>query len=249
MKQPAKRHRYAQSWWFASEIQRRHPEFLIVEMHPGGGMYDVLAIMDQEVYKPDFNGDSNKLMINREGTIQGHKTVILPDGESSFETEMLVKDWHDIYDTDDSYRFLRIFEQRMRWMAPSETPHTSPRTLAYRFIAAALHLQLHAKELWDARNSFKDSSEMMIGEPEPRFIKEFPAAVEDRNIVQKQGFWGEPDSHFWALTRDGEAHLLISIEGKVYFRNGNAIDLMKIYDKNNRKLMPTVLAVMRPWLK
>ncbi|WP_454116041.1 TY-Chap2 family putative peptide chaperone [Microbacterium aurum] len=43
---PATRFVIAQSWWIASELVRRHPDLVIHESHPGGGMYDCLTGLD-----------------------------------------------------------------------------------------------------------------------------------------------------------------------------------------------------------
>lgn len=62
---------YAQSWWIASELVRRHPRLMAYEMYPGGGQYDVLCVTEPA----SLSGQPGsrhvpRVMLNRSGRIQ-----------------------------------------------------------------------------------------------------------------------------------------------------------------------------------
>ena len=54
----------AASWRLAAELVRRYPaRFTVIEMHPGGGMYDCLTLLDQ-----DEASGLERIDLNREGS-------------------------------------------------------------------------------------------------------------------------------------------------------------------------------------
>ncbi|WP_429458155.1 hypothetical protein [Microbacterium sp. ZKA21] len=60
---------------------------------------------------------------------------------------------------------------------------------------------------------------------------------------------GEPDSHFWALTRDGQAVAVVSIEGRFHRPGKPVVDLAQAYVKHHCRLRPMTVALLSDWLE
>jgi len=223
-----------ESWWIASELARRHPRLVVHEMHPGGGMYDVLALLDPAA--GDFH-EQTRVMINRTGSIQIHHST------SSGLADMVVASWEDALTTDDPHRLVKAVEASAG-LGPS-SPATTERSIAYRFIATALAMTTHDRHRWDARNEFIDSSgDWWPGDPETHgFLSRYSAARADAGRAPGLGLWGEPASHFWGVLRDDVPVALLSIEGRVY-RDETAMELLPIYRSVGRSMTRLVTETM-----
>ncbi len=196
---PAMRFIIAQSWWIAAELVRRHPELIIHEMHPGGGMYDCLALLRPDTHEPF-------IQLNRVGSIQ-------VDAAPEFRLT-----WAEVISTRSPHAVVEEIEAVAGLRPPAEPSPSTPRMLAYRFIAAALAATVNDEHAWDARNEFIDSSgDSLFDDPElNRYLSRFPEAHRDLLSTPRIGLWHEPESHFWALLRGGEPVALVSIEGWLY---------------------------------
>lgn len=231
----ASRFALAQSWWVAAELARRHPELVVYEMHPGGGMYDVLCVASIRALSAGSAGDLPRVMLNRVGTLQVHT------GQES----VTLASWADLIGTSSPHSLVKEVEAGTGWGSPLPTPATTPRTLVYRLIAAALTMLMNDRHRWDARSVFLDSSDGCRVED---YLERFSGAREALRGTSFVGLPGEPESHFWALQRDGETMLVLSIEGRLYDRSGGTRDLMSTYQKYNRKLIPFTAALLAKWL-
>lgn len=229
----------AQSWWIASELVQRHPDLLIHEMHPAGGTYDVLCVTSPEQLSPEHGGQSvaPRVMLNRAGTVQVHFRG---------DTHM-VGDWHRVMAAPTPHSIVKELEALTGWGSPVTAPPTTPRTIAYRFLATALSMLINDRWAWDARNEFVDSAGYHSGDPNG-YTSTFPAAIQDLRSTPHLGIWGEPNSHFWALLCDNEPVVGISIEGRLYYTSGKTVDLMTAYDQHNRRVIPMTAALLKKWL-
>lgn len=227
--------RILQSWRIAAALVRRHPELIAYEMHPGGGLYDVLCVATPDQLSPSPGPSAPRVMLNRVGGIH-------VEGRHSAQPPV----WPRIEDTEGIRKTVEALETATGWVPPSKTPAATGRSLTYRFIAAALELFLLDRGPWDARCEFYDSS----GDDPVRAgnLLSFPTAVEELRSVPSIGIHGEPESHFWALTRGGEAVIVVSIEGRVHRRSGTPMDLMPLYAKHGRRIRRVAARVLDDWL-
>jgi hypothetical protein len=200
----------SQSWWLASEFVRRHPELVIHEMHPGGGMCDVLCVFEPGV---DAFGGTTQVMLNRAGTIQVHYP------QPTERHPERIASWLEVTDDANPHRFLRRIEDAAGLGHPSKAPASTPRALAYRFISTALTMLGNDRHRWYARNEFWDTSSETDYEEDDdlrQYLTRFPAAVRDLEHTTRLGVVREPFSYFWALLRDEEPVAILSIEGRLY---------------------------------
>lgn len=225
----------AQSWWIAAELVRRHPESLVYEAHPGGGMYDVLAVAPSRHFSPDTSTGATVVMLNRVGTLQVHAGATMTD----------IAEWAPVLMAAEPFDIVRELESVAGWQPPPTTPSATRRTLTYRFIASALGMFVNDRHKWDARCELFDTVDGL----EPRgFVDSFPQAQADLASVPRLGIYGEPLSHYWGLLRNGEAIALVSIDGRLYRRAGATLDLRVEYQKHHRRLRRMTAAVLRDWL-
>jgi hypothetical protein len=223
---PAMRRIVSESWWIASVLAARHPEYLVWEMHPGGGMYDCLAL-----WKP---GEHPSVQMNRVGSIH-----VL----SSTDFRL---NWSDVLADPSPHGTVKAIEGAAGLPMGGPRPSSTPRTLAYRFIATLLRLQLHDRHDWDARNEFLDSAEWEVEELRG-YLDRFPVAVEAARTAPEIGLHSEPQSHFWAILRDEEPVAIISIDGVLY-RDGETFDLMAEYRVAGRSITRVVVKCAGDWL-
>lgn len=219
----------AQSWWIASELVRRHPELITHEMHPGG-IYDVLRVTSPPSVWP-------RVMLNRPGTVQVH----YEDHDAH-----VVGDWAHVLAASTPHTVVKELEGATGWGSPESAPPTTPRSLAYRFLATALTMLVNDRHAWDARSEFDDDD--YLNEPNAGFVDTFPAVIEDLRSTPRLGIWGEPHSHYWALLRDKKPVVIVSIEGKLYYPSGKTVDLMSAYDQHDRRIIPMTTALLKKWL-
>lgn len=225
---PAHRFRVAQSWWIAAEIARRNPHLFVWEHHPGGGQYDCLALADERAFAAGPLID-----LNRDGSLQVHRPV-----------SRTISTWADVLAADNPHDVVKALEVSAE-LRPSGGP-TTPRTLVYRVIARVLAGLVDDKHRWDARSDAEDRSDDKGG---PRgFLDLFPSAQAAAARAPRLGWWLEPQSHFWALTRDDEPVVLLDVRGRLHTRSGSAVDLMESYRANGAHLGRTVARSMSPHL-
>jgi hypothetical protein len=234
--EPAQRFLIAQSWWVASELVRRHPELVVHEMHPGGGQYDVLA-----VFAPPHDKARTILMLNRAGTMQVHQN----DGLNGVPDMMMIGTWSDALSARSPHAVIKQIEDVAHLDVVVKAPSSTPRALAYRFIATLLTMTVNDRHSWDARNEFIDSSgDWWPGDAELHgFVEGFPEARRDFSSTPELGLWHEPESHFWAVLRDQVPVAIVSIEGRVY-RAEHHYDLVDEYAANERRMLPLVASIL-----
>lgn len=216
---PSQRLINATSWWLAAELVRRNPHLMILETHPGGGMYDCLAIRDgRDIKKAPPLADFNRI-----GSLH------LFEAGKGYQGRTTIFSWPEILASPHMHLVVDKIESTCELTYDSDALPT-PRVLAYEFIATALAIKMNDPADWDARNEFLDSSGDDTGwtkDDDLRgYINEFPPVVHpdfgerdaliDRTPVL--GIWREPYSHYWAVLRDEEPVLLVSIEGVIYTR-------------------------------
>ena len=220
---PAQRYVIAQSWWVASELARRHPDLVIHEMHPGGGMYDCLALLSPGDLQPF-------VQLNRVGTIH---VMSAPEYRTT---------WAEALEATSAHAVVKEIEQVAGLRIPTKTPASTPRTLAYRFIATTLNTTLNDRLRWDARNEFMDSSDdspTVLND----YLAGFPEVRRSLLATPQIGLWHEPESHYWAVLRNDTPVAIVSIEGVVY-RPDRQINLTTEYRRHDSRIQPVVASAL-----
>lgn len=226
--EPAIRRVVSESWWIASELVARHPEYLVWEMHPGGGMYDCLALM-----KP--GGESPDVQLNRVGSLH-----VLSSRDFHLS-------WSEVFRDPSPHATVKAIESAARIKLDGPRSSSTPRTLVYRFISTLLKMQIQDRHTWDARNEFFDSSHSNV-ENFRGYLDRFPAAAEAARSAPRLGLPGEPQCHSWAILRDEEPVAIISTEGVLY-RDSETFDLMVEYRASERSIMRVVAKCVGDWLR
>jgi len=222
-----------QSWQIAAALVRKHPDLIVSEVHPGGGTYDALCVTSIDQMSPTVSSARSQVMLNRVGSIQ------------VLEGEDFAIDW-PMHPADEGVHLIvEQLERAADWSPPAVTSSATPRSLAYRFIAATLELVLFDRGRWDARCEFLDTAG---GQIQASFLSEFPTAMEESRSVSLLGIWGEPESHFWAITRDGIAVAIVSIDGTLHRRKGPTVNLVAAYSKHNRSIRRVTAVLLAEWL-
>lgn len=223
----------ALSWWIAGELVRRHPELLAYETHPGGGMYDVLNVGHPRESSSGSVVAGACVMMNRVGSVHLRDA----DGrERSIPWKQVDRD-----------RFAAAAHlEGVLGYAPTSPASATTRSLAYRFLAAALGLLATDARWWDVRSEFLDTADWPADDP--GHIRAFPSAMAERDLVPPLGIYGEPLSHFFTLWRDDEPIAMVSIEGRLHKAKGAAIDLLPAYEKHDRRIRWMTASLLRDWL-
>ena len=234
---PADRFLVAQSWWLSSELVRRHPDSTIYEMHPGGGMYDTLAVIPAR--RPQ-EGDS-RIGINRGGSIQ-----VETYRGSYFADNKVVGSSSLLLEVQDPFDLVRHLEEVARIGVLRKSPASTPRTLVFRFIAASLVTMVNDRHRWDCRNLFLDSSGEDCGIRD--YLEHFPLVRDAVSKIRLEGWeWDTPEAHFWALLRDDKPVLMLSVDGRIFLPDGKSLDIMSEYkarQRNLHRLVANILALV-----
>lgn len=215
----------AQSWWIASELMRRHPKMLLIETHPGGGQYDCLTLT-----RPAAEAKA-LIDLNRNGRIHVHSS---PAGR---EVEPIP--WATVMRTDNAHEIVKVLEVAAALDAPASTPRTGPSVLAFRIIARILTALVNAKDPWDARNEYDDTSGW---ECSPRgYVEGFPTAAAAVREQRPTDLYGVPQYRYWALLRDGEPLAILDTDGLLHLHD-RQVDLVAAYKAHNRVLGQVIAA-------
>lgn len=229
--EPAMRFRLAQSWWIAAELARRNG-LDVYETHPGGGMYDVLAVVR---IAPDGTGQP-LLEMNRGGHLH------LPDTIGWLA-------WHDVLTAEDPHDIVHRVEAEMG-LSPLPRPTTTRKVLAYRVIARTLAAMVDDERMWDARMGFNDDSGDYASGPRRLVDELFPHAVAHARRLPVVQPWDGPHTHLWMLGQGilgprPRISAVISDDGHLFLPGRAApTDLMALYDASTRRLGPVVGAVI-----
>lgn len=230
--EPARRFILAQSWWIASELVRRHPELMIFETHPGGGMYDVLQV--GQIGK-DTHLERAHAMLNRAGTVQVHF------GSQHGRQDQVIATWREVLAAPNPHQIVKQIEHAAGWGSPDRAPATEPRGIAYRVIAGLLRMMVDDRHPWDARNEFVDSSGDDGG---PRgYIERFAQLPVALRSATHLDVWGEPESHAWIILRAEEPVAAVTVEGQLYVERRRE-DLLSAYRVNGRRLNSTIVSLL-----
>ncbi|WP_262103908.1 hypothetical protein [Arthrobacter sp. Marseille-P9274] len=207
-----------QSWWIATELCRRHPQFRIVETHPGGGMYDCLGLHDDRV-------NVTAVHLNRNGSIHvGHGAR-----PGSFG-------WAEAFSRD-SFEFIEHLEDLMGLKAPNSTSTTTARLLCYRVITNILLQSMNARKPWDAHcleEAFCDD------EGKKKFVTQFPGIELDTERSDSSYLDGSIARHWMLRRKDGRPELVLNDDGMLYRRDSRPTDLYKLFKGNSRSISATV---------
>ncbi len=192
-------------------------------------MYDVLALM-----VPPYTESDWRIMLNRSGSLQFHG-----DGQA-----LVVSTWQQALSEREPRETIAALESAARLPIVKKSAASTPKALAYRFIALALHIASTDRVRWDARNDFIDTADAWPGDPDTHgYLRLFPLATQDARSSKRVGIWHEPDSHYWAILRDDTPVALVSIDGYVYTAKAR-IDLDLEYRARGRKLLPVLVHAM-----
>lgn len=220
----------AQSWWWASELVRRHPDLWILHTHAGGGMYDSLSIVRAE---------HELININRGGSIHffgepGHASLADP--------------WALGMRQNDPHAVVRYIEHAAGLSRPHATPVATPKTLAYRVIARLLLELVDDKARWNVEAIYLDSSGDDCGTDVRDWFSCYPTLEESFRTIGRSAHPWTPGHHVWALEHVAGENppgvALIDTTGTVHHRNGTSTELMPLYRSGGRRLTRLVAATL-----
>lgn len=223
---PAQRFVIEQSWWLCSELVRRHPDHVAYEMHPGGGLYDILLVRPAR----DLRDRDATILINRANTVRVsfHRTDNSIDQiDVCHSTAALAQQ--------SAHKLVKMLESAARLEVTAKAPSSTPRSLASRMASTTLTASLNERGTWDWRQVVCDTS----GEvPTVRdYLEAFPSAkAEVGNVKLEPWDWGVPEAHYWALRRDGEPAAVVSTEGVLHLRDGSRVELTRAYASRDRNI-------------
>lgn len=217
------------SWRIVSELCRRFPgRFRIVQTHPGGGLYDCLALFEE-----GFNTSCETLKpiadFNRNGRFHVHNRL---DGQPHEEPLDL---WPLMVEANDMKSVLDQVTRMVGLQIPSTLPFSTSNTLVYRFIAGILTTAIFGKDKWNCKNGYFDSSDGGCGVQDGAF-QLFPKANKHLKERMVDDFLGEPAYRFWFITRNEKPVLCLETTGNLWTLDGNQHQLMNVYKEKQRKL-------------
>ncbi len=222
------------SWRVVCEIMRRYPNrFFPVELHPGGGQYDCLVLCTE---------DGRQIMhFNRRGRIhifqayrnkQWHKT----DGEIEpidYEEDMK----RDV----GSRALIDGICKAMGLRVPKQLPKGTAPVMMARYISAFLAHATFGRDRWRCLNGMCDTSGYGTGVRD-EYFEAIPQAQNALDILRPDKLrCFEPSYHFWFLLRNDEPRLCLSLDGRLWDRQGNEWDLMKEYGRQGRNIWRLVV--------
>lgn len=219
------------SWRIVSELHRRYPsKFKIIETHPGGGLYDCLALFDEKKrHIADFN---------REGSLHVFETFDNSVPQESFDI------WAEMYETRNIKDTLDRISSMLGLPVPSKLPSSTPTTLVYRFISAFLTHSAFDTHRWECRNGCLDTAGPECGGKRHHLFEKFPGLRKEENLRKIEPFFGEYEYNFWFLIKNRDPFLCLDTSGIVYRRDGKFYDLALLY-KGNRKIWSLIIEVAR----
>ena len=239
-----RRHAEAAAWRIAAELVRRHPDDLVViEMHPGTGQYDCVAVCRRD-YDANTVNYSSLLLMN-----------LMPHGHIDVDVHASPGDtrpnWLDAILSTDIRRDIVIpVEQSRRLRSPKETPSTIASSIGVRLIAEVLTSRAHRGPALTALNGVHDSSGMGGSHVRSDLFSQVVGLDGELPAHHAGDVLREPAYRYWFLLREGGNRLppQITIDtwsGLVWTKSIVAGDLMKMYDANGRdvsRLASQVLA-------
>jgi hypothetical protein len=225
--EPARRFVLAQSWWIASEIVRRDPKLLIIETHPGNGMYDCLSLIRRtDTETPTL------IDLNREGRVHVHAA-------ETFEPIT----WAGAFAARGGHDIVHALEKAAGLTPAAKAPPTGPRVLTYRLIARILASLVDDRHQWDARNGQLDSSGMdATNDHRPELLR-FPSVVEALCDKRPDDLFGRPAYRFWTLLRDADPVAVLDTDGRLHLQDQPPIEVPPLY-RRSRSLTTVISEAM-----
>jgi hypothetical protein len=207
------------SWRLISEIFRCFPDkFNLAETHPCSVQYDCLSLYDAQ--------DQHVLSLNRGGSL--HTFVNCRTGECFHQTDERI--WDKTLATDDIKDIVTEVLDRIGLAWPKKRPVSTPKILAYRFIADFFAPAAFGRDQWRCINGCFDSSEYGFGEVKDFDL--FPAAKEHMRDMPKK--LNNPAYNFWFIRKNDTPLLCLSENGMAWRRDGKTYDLAKLYKHDHR---------------
>lgn len=161
------------SWVIASELARAMPALRVFHTHPGGGLYDVLAVV----------GPGVDIQINRSGSIH-----VMGAGDATEHPTLGYLRWQQrLVEGVNPQEIAKEVAREAGIPWPSPRPKTVPHVLCYRVIARLLSTRLTDAEEWTATTQFIDTA----GEGGGLF-----------NEVPSVEMSAIPANHVWMISRD-----------------------------------------------
>ena len=214
----------------ATEVVRHSPgELRILELHPGGGAYDILTVVHPHA--------GQLLHFNRAGSIHISATVDGVQPNSVYNTT-----WDRVLSESDPKAVVESLCGAARLPCKGTLPESTPPALVYRIISAFLAHATCGRILWECRNGFFDTSGEGGG-PREEWFKQFPPAQKHRKVRLEDDFLGEAAYRFWFLLRDQKPVFCMETTGQGWDLKGSEFDLAKLY-ASKRKLWPIIAATL-----
>lgn len=228
-----RRHAEAAAWRIAAELVRRHPDDLVViEMHPGMGQYDCVAVCRRE-YDANTVNYTTLLMMN----LKPHGHIDVNVNASPGDAR---PNWLDAILSTDIRRDMVIPIERSRGLIlPKETPSTTARSIGIRLIAEMLTSRAHRGRAFTALNGVHDSSGMGGSHVRSHLFSQVAGLDGELPSHHAGDVLREPAYRYWFLLREGGDRIPPEItidtwSGLVWTKSIVAGDLMKMYDANGR---------------
>jgi hypothetical protein len=217
---PATRFVLAQTWWVVSEFMRRHPDWAIRY----GDHLSYLTLVNPRGDLPHVVCNPDTVHLFGEGSV--HETI------------------RNLLSADDPHSVIKDVERFLGNAPRKGAPPSTPRSLAYRFLATALTATVNDRASWEVRNEILGDDEYGHGVFRGFYLSSFHNAELAATSVSTE-FWdgGERLRHFWALLRDGTPVAIVSTEGIVY-RQDRQIDLTTEYRRQDSRMMPVLVSAL-----
>ncbi len=211
------------SWRVMAEMCRRFPSrFHLIEAHPGGGLYDCLALLTKKP-SPKF-----AISITRGGSLHIHKEAFGLDGGM-----VSYSDWLDRMLREPPQTLLDSIADETRMKIPAKLPPSQPATLIYRYIAEFLTHSIGTLDYWECRNGFEDSSGS-VGGIRQEFFDMFPDLQNEDNLRCGPMMYDSYAYNYWFLLKNQEPMLCMDTSGRMYFRSASSVELTKLYRRNRK---------------
>jgi hypothetical protein len=216
------------SWRFVTELWRRWPtHFDLIEIHPGGGQYDCLALRTRG-HKP-----ANAIDVNRGGSVHINKDAFGLDGGMSTHSN-----WMERMLGPSPGGFLDDIAHDVRLTIPKKRPVSTPATLTYRYISDFLTHSIGRLENWQCRNGFEDTSGYGGG-VRREYFEQFPMLRKEDTLRHGTPICGCHEFNFWFLLKDEKPVLCLDTSGRLFRRDGACHDLPSLY-KRDRRIWPLI---------
>lgn len=211
------------SWRFVTELWRRWPKrFDLIEMHPGGGQYDCLALRTRG-QDPTIAID-----VNRGGSVHIH-----------IAGARVYSDWMERMLGRSPDLFFDEIAHETRLPVPKKRPVSTPTTLTYRYISDFLTHSIGRLENWQCRNGFADTSGYGGG-VRRQFFEQFPLLQKEDTIRYGTPICGHHEYNFWFLLKNEKPVLCLDTSGRLFRQDGTCHDLPSLYKFNGRRIWPLI---------